>query len=106
MRELGIAVSCGGSGEKGWSTKLELGSGKSLDHHHGTATLGTEPKRVGWLNQGGLWFGRRRYCAEYLKANRQENGAPAVGQEAEVANADEAFGKQMQQEAAQELIQG
>jgi hypothetical protein len=52
-----------------------------------------------------LWFGRRRYCAEYLKANRQESGASAVGQEAEVANADEAFGKQVQPEAAQELIE-
>jgi hypothetical protein len=29
-----------------------------------------------------------------------------VGEEAKVANADEAFGKQMQQEAAQELIKG
>jgi hypothetical protein len=38
-----------------------------------------------------------------LKAKRQERGAPAVGKETKVANADEAFGKQMQQEAAQEL---
>jgi hypothetical protein len=29
-----------------------------------------------------------------------------VGEEAKVANADEAFGKQMQQEAGQELIEG
>jgi hypothetical protein len=31
----------------------------------------------------------------YLKAKRQESGAPPVSQEAEVANADEAFGQQM-----------
>jgi hypothetical protein len=41
-----------------------------------------------------------------LKAERQENGAVPVGEEAEVANADEAFGKQVQQEAAQKLIEG
>jgi hypothetical protein len=41
-----------------------------------------------------------------LKAEREESGAPPVGEEAKVANADEAFGKQMQQEAAQELIEG
>jgi hypothetical protein len=41
-----------------------------------------------------------------LKAKRQESGAPAVGEEAKVANADKAFGKQVQQETAQELIEG
>jgi hypothetical protein len=34
----------------------------------------------------------------------QQGGAPSVGEETEVANADEALGEQMQQEAAQELI--
>jgi hypothetical protein len=41
-----------------------------------------------------------------LKAEGEDSGAPPVGEEAKVANADEAFGKQMQQEAAQELIEG
>jgi hypothetical protein len=41
-----------------------------------------------------------------LKAKRQESGTAPVGEEAKVANADETFGKQMQQEAAQELIEG
>jgi hypothetical protein len=42
---------------------LELGSGKSLEDRHGTATLGTEPKRVGELDPGGVCFGLRRcYC--------------------------------------------
>jgi hypothetical protein len=41
-----------------------------------------------------------------LKAKRQEGGAPAVGKETKVANANEAFGKQMQEEAAQELVEG
>jgi hypothetical protein len=38
-------------------------------------------------------------------AKRQESGPPAVGEEAEVADADEAFGQQVQQKATQELIE-
>jgi hypothetical protein len=41
-----------------------------------------------------------------LKTERQESGTAPVGEEAEVANADEAFRKNMEKEAAQELIQG
>ena len=48
---------------------------------------------------------RWREQAEHFEAKRQEHGAPPVGQEAEVADADEAFGEQVQQEAAQELIE-
>ncbi len=106
MREVGIVVSCGGSCEKGWRTELELGSGKSLDNHHGTAAFGTDPKRARFLGRGGFWLGVRwLHCVEYLKAKRQDSGASAVGEEAKVANADEAFGQQVQQEAAQELIE-
>ena len=64
-RELGMVVSCGGSGEKGWRTELDLGGGESLDDRHGTATLGTEPKRAGGLDEGNVCFGLwRRYCTE------------------------------------------
>jgi len=35
----------------------------------------------------------------------QEVGTPSIGEEAKVADADEALGEQMQQEAAQELIE-
>jgi hypothetical protein len=41
-----------------------------------------------------------------LKAEGQESSPPPVGEEAKVANADKAFGKHMQEEAAQELIEG
>src|SRR6202162_3249125 len=40
-----------------------------------------------------------------MKAKWQECGASAVGEEAEVANAHEAFRKHVQQEAAQEFIE-
>ena len=44
-------------------------------------------------------------CTEQVKAKWQESGTLAVGQEAEVADAHEAFGEQVQQETAQELIE-
>jgi hypothetical protein len=42
---------------------------------------------------------------ESSEAQRQEGAAASVGEEAKVANADEALGEQVQEEAAQELIQ-
>ena len=93
MREVGIVVSCGGSGEKGWRTKLELDSRESLDDHHRPTTLGTEPKRSGFLGRGCFWFGLRLNRCEGLPAKWQERGPPPVGEKAEVANAHEAFGK-------------
>ena len=87
-------------------SELDLGSRKSLDDGHAAATFGTEPKGRGFLGEGGFWFSLRwQCCVEYLKAKGQESGAPPVSEEAEVANADEAFGKDMQEEAAQELIE-
>jgi len=47
----------------------------------------------------GLWCG-----TEQLKTKWQSGGTFAVGEEAEVSNAHETFGEQMQQEAAQEFI--
>ena len=44
------------------------------------------------------------YRAEQVKAKRQQSGASPVGEEAEVANAHEAFRKHMQEETAQEFI--
>ena len=86
---------------------MDLGSRKSLDDDHAAATFGTEPKWARLLSGGGFWFRLRwRCCVECLKAERQESSASPVGEEAEVANADEALGKQVQQEAAQELIEG
>jgi hypothetical protein len=39
-----------------------------------------------------------------MEAKWQESGAPSVGQKAEVADADEALGKHVEEEAAQELL--
>jgi hypothetical protein len=65
VREVGIVISCGGSGKRRRRTELQLGGSKSLDENHGATALGTEPKRAGWLNEGRCWFGLRRwFCAE------------------------------------------
>jgi hypothetical protein len=42
--------------------------------------------------------------SQELEAKWQESGAPSVGQKAEVADANEAGGKHVEQEAAQELL--
>ena len=102
--EIGMGVSCRNSGETGRRAELELRSSKSLENHHGTATFGTDPKRFRFL--GGRWllfYLRWRGGVEELKAKRQESGAAAVGEEAELADADQAGGQHVQQEAAQEL---
>ena len=63
--EIVIGVSCSGSGEIRWRTELELGSRKSLDDHHGAATLGTAPKRARFLGSRCLLFDLRlRYRVE------------------------------------------
>ena len=96
-----------GSPEPGrWGTELDLGSSPSLDNDHGAAAVGTSPERTGLLGSGDGWFDLwLRERAEYLPAKRQQSGAPPVGQEAEVADANETFGEQVPQETAQKLIE-
>jgi len=57
IREIGMVVSCGDSGERGWRTELNLGSRKSLDDHHAAAAFGTEPKWARFQGRRGLRFG-------------------------------------------------
>jgi hypothetical protein len=95
-----------GSGDHGWRTKLDFDSREPFYDHHRSTTLGTAPEIAQVIGGGGVLFGLRFLChAQQLKAKRQEGGASSVGQETEVADAHEAFGKQVQQEAAQELIE-
>ena len=46
---------------------------------------------------------RRITRGQQLSTQRQSRGAKAIGQEAEVSDADKAFGQDVQKEAAQEL---
>jgi hypothetical protein len=99
--ELDRVASCS-SGDHRWRTKLDFSSGESFDDHRPPATLGARPEIAG-TSGGDLLLGLR--CrAEQLETNWQGGGTFAVSQEAEVPDAHETFGKQMQREAAQELI--
>ena len=86
-------ASCGSS-DHWWRTKLELGSGEPLDDSHRSIALGAVPGLRRLFNAGSMWSGLWLLCrAEQVKAKWQELGAFAVGQETEVTNAHEAFGK-------------
>jgi hypothetical protein len=54
--------------------------------------------------EGSRTWLRRTRALWRSKTKRQEGGAPAVGEETEVADTHEAFGKNVQQEASQELV--
>ena len=95
-------VSCGESIRGRWRTELDLRRRKSFDDQHRATAFGASPKIAGTGGGDlvlGLWCG-----TEQLKTKWQNGGTFAVGEEAEVADAHETFGEQMQQEAAQEFI--
>jgi hypothetical protein len=98
---MSIEVSCSDDIRGRWRTELELGSRKPFDDQHWPTTLGAKPS-IARTGGGYLWLGLCR--AEQLQAKWQGCGTSAIGQEAEVADAHETLGEQMQQEAAQELI--
>ena len=67
--------------------------------------MGTRPKGPQVLDSGGSWLDLGCCGVECCKAQWQKLSSAATGEETEVANADKAFGKQMQEKAAQELIE-
>ena len=102
--ELERAISCG-SRDHRWRTKLDFSSSESLNDLHRSAAFRAAPKPGRVFGGGRVLFGLRFLCGtEQLKAKRQESGTLAVGQKAEVTDAHESFGEQVQQEAAQELV--
>jgi hypothetical protein len=91
------------SRDQRWGTKLDFRSGESFDDEHRPPTLGTSPKIARARGRNllfGLWCG-----TEQLETKWRGSGTSAVGQEAEVADAHETFREQVQQKAAQELIE-
>ena len=99
----GRVISCS-RGQERWGTELELCGSESLDNGHRSAALGTAPQRVGSRSHRSFRFVFRGNSVESGEASRQQGGAPSVGEEAEVADADEALGEQVKEEATQELI--
>jgi len=80
-----------------WRTKLDFDSGEPFDDLHRSTAFRAAP-RIGKVFGGrGVWFGLRLLCpTQQLKAKRQERGAFAVGQKAEVTDAHEALWKDVQ----------
>ena len=95
--ELERVVSCR-SADPWWRTKLDFSSAELFDDLHRSTTFRAAPK-VGTIFGGrGVLFGFLRLLCrtQQLKAERQERGAFAVGQKAEVTDAHEAFWKDVQ----------
>ena len=101
---LETVVSCS-SVDRRWRTKLDFGSSEPFDDLHRPTAFRAAPKFGSVFGAGSLVFGSRfLHRAEQVKAKRQECGTFAIGEETEVADAHETLGEQVQQEAAQELV--
>ncbi len=94
--ELERVVSCRRA-DPWWRTKLDFGSSESFDDPHRSTAFRAAPK-IGTVFGGrGVLFGLRLLCrTQQLKAKRQERGAFAVGQKAEVTDAHKALRKDVQ----------
>ena len=90
----GRVISCSRDQER-WRTKLELCRGESFDDGHRSAALGTAPQRVRCRSGRRFRFVFWWSGVESGEAPWQQGGAPSVGEEAEVADADEALGEQV-----------
>ena len=73
--------------------------GESLEDDHHRATLRTMPDRGVGLGSLGCG-GRQGSVRQQLPAELDSRGTKAIGQKAEVTDAHEAFGQDMQEEAA------
>ena len=90
----GRVISCS-RGQTRWRTELELCCCESFDDGHRSAALGTAPQRVRCRSGRRFRLVFRWSGVESGKARWQQGGASPVGEEAEVADADEAFGEQV-----------
>ena len=90
----GRAVSCSLGQERG-RTELELCGCEAFDDGHRSAALGTAPQRIQGRSGGGFRFVFRWNRVESGEAPRQQGSAPSIGEEAEVADADEALAEQV-----------
>ena len=74
---------------------MELCRCESFDDGHGPAALGTAPQRVQGRSGGSFRFVFRWSGVESGETPWQQNGASSIGEEAEVADADETLGEQV-----------
>ncbi len=85
----------------GYQRVAQILSRDAFHHDHGTGAEGT--RRLAGSSGGPIdaWL-----HAEQRAAALERSRAAAVGEEAEVADADQAFGQDMDEKAAQELLGG
>ena len=76
----------------------KLSAGERFDDQHGAGAGGTTWQVGGF---GAIWAGD---SAEQLAAALDLSTASSVGEQSAVADADQAFGQDVQKESAQELI--
>ena len=77
--------------------EVKLSTGQAFDNDHGAGAGGTTQAGCQWrIDAGGH--------AEQFAAARECGPASSVGEEAEVTDANQATGQDMEQEAAQELM--
>ena len=79
---------------------MKLATGHPFDDEHGTGA-----NRTAQLG-GDLGISCTVVCTEQSTAACEHTATPAVGEKAEVADADQALGQNVDQESAQELICG
>ena len=75
------------------------------DHRAGTDWT-TEGNRLCGRGLGDYGYVRLRVISQQQSALRKQSRSTAVGQESEKANADEAAGQNVEEEASQELLRG
>ena len=90
----GRVISCS-PGQERWRTELELCGCESFDNDHWSAALGTAPQRVQGRSCRGFRFVFLWSGMESGEAPWQQVGAPSIGEEAKVADANKAFGEQV-----------
>ena len=79
--------------------EVKLATGESLDDEHDAGACWTgQAGRLGWIDAC--------RCAEQNAAAFERSTSPAVGEESEVADANQPARQNMKQEAAQELMGG
>src|SRR5258706_16195041 len=90
-----------------WRTRQQLSCGEPFDDRHGASADGTVPVggRAGVIcSRRCRWSRDVGSTRERLEAEWQQPSASSIGEEAVVTNAHEAARQQMEQEAAQELV--
>ena len=83
---------------------MDFCSGEPFDDPHRSTAFRARIKIGRVFGARCVFFVRRWWCAQQVKAKREELRASSAGQETEVPDPYEALRKQVQQKADQELI--